>query len=180
MSFGELCVLVIVAIVIIGPKDLPKVLRKAGNLAGKIRRMASDVRAESGIDDVLRSEGLHKEIAEIRRLAQGDFHSPSLRSEKLVADRPPSGLVVAPEREYPSTGPDSHGALPDGPHAVTPYDRATHKSPFAVDPLYVTGDASGVLPVSDPLKSSDKPPHGASLTEGASPPVGTPREAGHA
>ena len=38
LSFGEICVLVIVAIVVIGPKDMPVVLRKAGQLAGRIRR----------------------------------------------------------------------------------------------------------------------------------------------
>jgi Tat protein translocase TatB subunit len=90
MSFGELCVLVIVGVVIFGPKDLPRVLRGAGKFAGKLRRLASDVRAESGIDEMLRSEGLHKDIAEIRRLARGDFNPPLLRPE-----RPPSSRVAA-------------------------------------------------------------------------------------
>src|ERR1700735_2772386 len=106
MSFGELCILVIVAIVVIGPKDLPRVLRKAGQYAGKLRRLASDVRAESGIDEMLRSEGLHKDIAEIRRLAQGDFNSPILRPEKPALELTSTGLVVARDREYPREGAD--------------------------------------------------------------------------
>jgi len=111
LSFGELCVLVVVALVVIGPKDLPKVLRKMGQWAGKLRRMATDVRAQSGIDEVLRSEGLTKDIAEIRRLAQGDLLDP-------VPSRPyeeprDEGLIVLREREYPREGPDSYGALPD-------------------------------------------------------------------
>jgi sec-independent protein translocase protein TatB len=113
MSFGELCVLVIVGVVIFGPKDLPRVLRKAGQFAGKLRRMANDVRAESGIDEMLRSEGLHKDIAEIRRLARGDFSSPLVRSDKPSGDRSLNELVVGRSREYPREGADSHGAIPD-------------------------------------------------------------------
>jgi hypothetical protein len=48
---------------------MPRYLRKAGEFAGKLRRMAYDMRAKSGIDEVLRSEGIGSDIAEIRRLA---------------------------------------------------------------------------------------------------------------
>jgi len=73
LSFGEWTVLLIVALVVFGPKELPKILRKAGQWAGKIRRFAFDVRAQSGIDEVLRNEGLDRELAEIRKLARGEL-----------------------------------------------------------------------------------------------------------
>src|SRR5678816_952241 len=73
LSFGELVVLIIVAVVVIGPRDLPKVLRKLGQWAGKLRRMAADMRAQSGIDEVLREGTLREDIAEIRRLARGEL-----------------------------------------------------------------------------------------------------------
>jgi sec-independent protein translocase protein TatB len=69
LSFGELVVLLLVAIVVLGPKEMPRYLRKAGQLAGQLRRMAYEMRAKSGIDEVLRSEGIGADIAEIRRLA---------------------------------------------------------------------------------------------------------------
>jgi len=69
LSFGELVMLLLVAVVVLGPKELPRYLRKAGLLAGQLRRMAYDMRAKSGIDEVLRSEGIGADIAEIRRLA---------------------------------------------------------------------------------------------------------------
>ncbi len=69
LSFGELVMLLLVAVVVLGPKELPRYLRKAGQFAGQLRRMAYDMRAKSGIDDVLRSEGIGADIAEIRRLA---------------------------------------------------------------------------------------------------------------
>jgi sec-independent protein translocase protein TatB len=69
LSFGELVMLLLVAVVVLGPKEMPRYLRKAGQLAGQLRRMAYDMRAKSGIDEVLRSEGIGADIAEIRRLA---------------------------------------------------------------------------------------------------------------
>ncbi len=157
MSFGELLVLVIVAIVVIGPKDLPRFLRKAGQYAGKLRRMAGDIRAQSGIDEVLRSEGLTKDIAEIRRLAQGDFIEPLAR---LDAAKPPAGaepahpttlqapeITIVREREYPREGADSYGTIPD---TAIVYARGLPVAPLAKDPLYVVGDADAPLPPPDP------------------------------
>jgi len=66
LSFGELVMLLLVAVIVLGPKELPRYLRKAGQLAGQLQRMARDMRAKSGIDDVLRSEGIGTDIAEIR------------------------------------------------------------------------------------------------------------------
>lgn len=65
LSFGELVMLLLVAVIVLGPKELPRYLRKAGQLAGQLQRMARDMRAKSGIDDVLRSEGIGSDIAEI-------------------------------------------------------------------------------------------------------------------
>jgi sec-independent protein translocase protein TatB len=173
MSFGELCVLVIVAIVVIGPKDLPRFLRKAGQLAGKLRRMASDVRAQSGIDEVLRTEGLTKDLAEIRRLAQGDFIDPvrgvfspprpagpagtaglagtaaaaSATAPTMLASELTGDFVVVREREYPTEGADSYSAIPD---TAIVYAKGLPSSPFARDPLYIAGDADAVLPPPEP------------------------------
>jgi len=73
LGFGELCVIIVVALVVIGPRDLPKVMRKAGQWAGKLRRMAADARQQSGIDDILQDSSLGSDIAEIRKLARGEL-----------------------------------------------------------------------------------------------------------
>ncbi|HEX7872427.1 MAG TPA: Sec-independent protein translocase protein TatB [Sphingobium sp.] len=49
---SELLLIVIVAIVVIGPKDLPRVLYKLGQLIGKGRAMTRHFR--SGIDEMIR------------------------------------------------------------------------------------------------------------------------------
>jgi sec-independent protein translocase protein TatB len=73
LSFGELCVLLLVAVVVFGPKELPRYLRKGGQLAGKLRRMAFEMREKSGIDEILRTEGIDRDIAEIRSLTRGEI-----------------------------------------------------------------------------------------------------------
>ena len=73
LGFGEFLVLLLVAMIVLGPRELPRYLRKAGQFAGKMRRMAYEMRQKSGIDDVIRSEGLDRDLAEIRRLTRGEL-----------------------------------------------------------------------------------------------------------
>ncbi|QPC99358.1 Sec-independent protein translocase protein TatB [Qipengyuania soli] len=49
---SELLMIVIVAIVVIGPKDMPRALRSAGRWIGKVRRMSNHFRA--GVDEMIR------------------------------------------------------------------------------------------------------------------------------
>jgi sec-independent protein translocase protein TatB len=95
LSFGELMVLLIVAVVVLGPKELPRYLRKAGQFAGQIRRMASDMRQKSGIDEVLRTEGIDRDLAEIRRLARGELGGVAT-AVRSVGDAVRPGTLGAP------------------------------------------------------------------------------------
>jgi sec-independent protein translocase protein TatB len=200
-SFGELVVLIIVAIVVIGPKDLPKVLRRVGQWAGKLRRMAADLRAQSGIDDVLRSEGLSEDIAEIRKLARGELDNVvrSARIDTRPVDpyaSPAShgihdeGFPVNRDRELPREGADSYRALPD---TALVYAETLPASPHAKDALYMLGDAGAVMPEALPAEASDDAADrahdpaspDASTTDEASPPAAgapspSPSTPGHA
>lgn len=165
LSFGELMVLLLVSVIVLGPKELPKYLRKAGQLAGKLRRMAYDMREKSGIDEVLRTEGLDKEIAEIRQLARGELGgvmtairstTDGLRPAITPVTRPgspeastayaptevpgrpgPAPILIEREREFPREGADSYSALPD---TAIVYDGSLPASPLAGDALYTRGE----------------------------------------
>src|SRR4051812_39228363 len=43
-------------------------MRTAGQWVAKLRRLSTDLRAQSGIDDLIRQEGLENEIQELRSL----------------------------------------------------------------------------------------------------------------
>lgn len=163
MGFGELALVVIVGLVIFGPKELPKMLRKAGQWAGKLRRMAADLRAQSGIDDALHAEGLTEGIREIQKLTRGELdgvvRSPVAREPKSLTaavaqpvqpvhaqartDSMPRGyddselVPILREREYPTVGCDSYGALPD---SALVYRETLPASPLADDDLYTKGE----------------------------------------
>jgi sec-independent protein translocase protein TatB len=159
-SLSELVVVVLVAVVVMGPKDLPKMLKRLGKFAGKMRRMAADLRAQSGIDDALRSEGLADDIAEIRKLARGELDNVSRLARVDLDESRPKALPLASsvphedyargddfyvirDREYPRDGCDAYGAIPD--NAIV-YTETMPRSPLARDPLYVLGDADAELP----------------------------------
>lgn len=175
---SELIVLVVVALVVIGPKDLPKVLKKLGYWAGRLRRMAGDLRAQSGIDDVLHNEGLHESIVEIRKLARGEIESvkrsvdisgaadadvPRLAAAgagvAAVAGGALSGLEdlrIDRDREYPRDGADGYSCLPD---TAIVYDGTIPYSALDRDAFYVLGDRAQVLPPRED-------PHAESASEG--------------
>jgi sec-independent protein translocase protein TatB len=166
-SFGELVVLMIVAVVVIGPKDMPKVLRKMGQYAGKLRRMASDIRAQSGIDDVLRGEGIADDIAEIRKLARGEMENVTRaatinaatlagRNDPYVApaQAPRDDIQIHRDREYPREGADSYRALAD---TAMIYAQTLPPSPLARDPLYMGGAADAVLPPEEKAAAAPAP-----------------------
>ncbi len=53
---GELLVIGIIALVVIGPKELPGLLRTVGNAMGKVRRMAAEFRGQ--FDEAMREAEL--------------------------------------------------------------------------------------------------------------------------
>lgn len=148
----------IVAMVVLGPRDLPRYLRKAGQFAGRLRRMAFEMREKSGIDELLRSEGIDRDIAEIRRLTRGELAGvvAAVRSTSsaAVADSAPASpyieasplpapVPVLREREYPRDGADAYGAIPD---TAPVYEGALAPSPLADDALYARGEAPEPAP----------------------------------
>lgn len=64
IAWSELGIIAVVALVVIGPKDLPKVLRTVGQWTSKARSMAREF--QSGIDDMVRES----ELDELRKAAK--------------------------------------------------------------------------------------------------------------
>jgi len=115
ISFGELVLVAVVALVVVGPQKLPGMLRTTGSWIARMRRMVTEVRNQSGIDDILRSEGLEGGLNELRSLVRGGGALPlGARSlHDAHASRRPEPFVEDRSREYPVEGPDAHGAVPE-------------------------------------------------------------------
>jgi len=58
LSWGKLVIIGVIALVVIGPKELPAVLRTLGQYMGKIRRMANEFQGQ--FQEALREAELHE------------------------------------------------------------------------------------------------------------------------
>jgi len=65
---GKLIIIGIVALIVIGPKELPRVMRHVGQMAAKMRRMAAEFRGQ--FMDAMREADLENVKAEAEKLAQ--------------------------------------------------------------------------------------------------------------
>ena len=117
VSFPEFLVLGTVALLVLGPDKLPGMLRTLGQWLAKLRKLTTEVRNQSGIDDVLRAEGLDGGLHELRTLMRGGL-SGSVMSHAASAPQTTIRAALdhfAPDksREYPVEGADAYGALPE-------------------------------------------------------------------
>ncbi len=122
----ELLLVIVVALVVIGPKDLPKAMRFVGKWMGKARGMARHFR--SGLDTMMREAEL--EELEKQWRAQNDAimrEFPRIDDANAPAPSPTS----APDTSAPAgtSGPPSDAdvdqaaaASPPETHAVPPRD----------------------------------------------------------
>ena len=65
IGFSELLLVLLVAFLVVGPKDLPKVARWLGRTVKKSRRLLNEIKKESGWDE------LEKEVRDVQHRRQG-------------------------------------------------------------------------------------------------------------
>ena len=108
----ELLLIAIVAIVIIGPKDMPLALRTAGRWVGKMRRVSSQFRA--GFDAMVREaelEEMEKEWKEKNRRIMAEHADaealPASEETRAMVDDGPQMEPLNPPAATPEpkTGP---------------------------------------------------------------------------
>ena len=88
-SWNHIVILLVVALVIVGPKDLPRLMNLTGKWASKARIMANEFR--KSFDEMARQAELHDVCAEIETLKKSD---PA--SEKAT-NGPVEAMVMADE-----------------------------------------------------------------------------------
>jgi sec-independent protein translocase protein TatB len=66
IGFGEMLVIAMFLLIAVGPDKLPTMIKTVAKTYRQFRRTALDLRASTGIDDLLRDEEL-RELAELRK-----------------------------------------------------------------------------------------------------------------
>lgn len=127
MDWSELLVLIVVAIVVVGPKDLPRLMRTVGQWAGRARAMADQFRRS--FDDIARQSELDELRNEVNRLQQQVVPNPAeIESAMYPTGNPLNGGPMddvsplptpepAPTIAPPSSSSSAPQALPETPEA---------------------------------------------------------------
>jgi len=167
-------VVLLVAIVVVGPRQLPSMMRTAGQWVSRLRRMSTDLRAQSGIDQLMRDEGIDRSLHEIRALSNVNVleglenltKPAAATSAKAAASsavavgataigspyvgdgEDEEGPVEIPrEKEYPVVGCDAYDAEPDDASS-NEEDVGSASGSSEMEPQYPTG----AVATSDPTK----------------------------
>ncbi|MDB5700450.1 MAG: tatB [Sphingomonadales bacterium] len=103
---SELLAVAVIALLVIGPKDLPRVMRVVGQWVGKARGMARHFR--SGFDNMIREaelEDMEKKWKEENERIMQAYPSTVLLENTPVVDHPPVEAVapVEPGLPFPET-----------------------------------------------------------------------------
>jgi sec-independent protein translocase protein TatB len=113
IGFSELLLIGLAALIIIGPKDLPMMMRKLGQIMGKGRRMAREFQA--AFDDIARQselDELKKEIQELRKSntltsAQDDLAAYEADvNSAIMREHPAAAPPAEPRETLPDAKPD--------------------------------------------------------------------------
>ncbi len=108
ISFSEIVLVAMVALIVVGPQKLPGLLLSLGRGIAKIRRMTDNVRMQTGIDEILREEGIDG-VRELRNLLRGEVAAARARNTDPFDD----AVEIDESQEYPPEGVDAAGALAD-------------------------------------------------------------------
>jgi sec-independent protein translocase protein TatB len=141
IGWSEILVIAVVLIVVVGPKDLPPMIRAFGKMTANLRKMAGEFRSqfdealrEADMDDVRRTisdvqnlnptNSLRDAMNPLRQLGQ-DIKSDLQKATTLDdAKSGTSATSVTPASSTPVSVPEPSMMLPDSPPAIVP-DAAT-------------------------------------------------------
>jgi sec-independent protein translocase protein TatB len=111
IGWSELLVIAVVAIVVVGPRDLPRLMRTFGHYAGKLRRAALDFQRQ--FEDAMRES----EVDEVRKAIESVRENTPSVDLKAPIDKPVMLPKQSPEPSAPN--PQSAGAAAAAAEAKT-------------------------------------------------------------
>lgn len=154
---GEITVIVLLALIFIGPKKLPELASGLGKLIREIRKTTSDVKNEIQLDDAIRKPfeelreavTLHPEELKRRDRIKKELEAArraAVEVEKLIADAAALSAVPSEGGTVPSAGDGTISTPPDGeaviasgapasPGAAVPGERTALPTPGVTPPV---------------------------------------------
>lgn len=133
LDWGKLLIIGIVALIVIGPKELPAVLRTLGQWTAKLRRMATEF--QNQFHEAMREAelaDLKKEVDEMTSQAKGyanfdpvadvrrEFESTQRQIETSIAETPKSEAKSETSSASPASSSRTQAAPADSPAGSEP------------------------------------------------------------
>lgn len=146
IGWSEMLVVAVVALVVIGPKDLPAALRQAGKWVGALRKMAGDFQGQ--FNEALKEaelDDLRKELQDLKRTAQG-FSDPA----QTVKHEIRTAIESKPSTDVQSASGAVELAAPDTVAMPRPADLPAPASPESEVHFDQTAAASDEVPAPAP------------------------------
>ena len=94
IGWDEMLLTAIVAIVVIGPKDLPRALRLAGQWIGKVRRVSGHFRA--GVESMIRESEIEEMEKKWREQNEAIMREHPIASAEMALDGAHAGAEPVP------------------------------------------------------------------------------------
>ncbi|MGD9802420.1 MAG: Sec-independent protein translocase protein TatB [Hyphomicrobiaceae bacterium] len=119
LTSSKLLILAVVALIVVGPKDLPALMRTVGRYLGMIRRQANEFRAQ--FEEAMRESelsDLKKEVEQLGEEARSTLQETSSAVDSHMSDvtrEVNASLAEIDKPETPETAPSPE-------HAVEPTD----------------------------------------------------------
>lgn len=135
IAWSELLLIAVIALIFIGPKELPQVLHTLGRMTAKLRRTADDFRRQ--FEDSVREAGyedLHKNIQDLRSLNPANQLKDSI-TRAIHQDYTPKTA------DLPSNASDSPPAA-----GLKPHQDNEAKTPGDASPAAALPQAEGAPP----------------------------------
>jgi len=155
IGWGELLVIGVVALVAIGPKELPTVLRTVGQWMGKLRRMASEFQGQ--FQEAMREaemSDLKKQVDEMATQAQSYANFDPVSEVRKELD--------STQREIESSLADKPAAAASGPPTGAQTPSSELPSPQVQPPQIQSPDAQ-LFPAAAGLEPAVRPSAGVDV-----------------
>ena len=122
IAWSELALIAAVALIVIGPKDLPRVMRTAGQWMRRIRGMAAEF--QRNLDDMMREAELDEIRKEVEKVSPAQFKSNLERLVDAKGIEKALEIVDPKPVEGPAELPHEHHELDHQDGAALPQPEA--------------------------------------------------------
>ena len=135
ISFGEVFIIAVIGLAVIGPKRLPETARFVGHLVSRLQRQAAsvknDIRREMELEDI---KSIHRDYADAKRDAENAFNSEAQKWRSVAKDaedatmQPPSAETDASAESSAADSNSETGIADKSSAAETEKDAASSDS----------------------------------------------------